>query len=152
MCVFEPCRVGPTPQMDYGGHDSRFADNVIYRGRPGGDGQNCFNSWPFLPGHGAEWSGNKCILPQDYNIGNLFHGCDCPGKTAPDGSGSSECGISFADNQYFTANGSAFVACKKPMPTLQEWQKTTGSDKGSTSSVMPSDDQIMAWAKEKLGM
>ena len=38
-------------KMDYGGHDSRFVGNVVYHGH--NDGQNCVNTWPFLPGHGA---------------------------------------------------------------------------------------------------
>ena len=37
-------------KMDYGGHDSVFTGNIIYHGH--NDGQNCVNTWPFLPGHG----------------------------------------------------------------------------------------------------
>ena len=35
-------------KMDFGGHDSKFRDNVVYHAH--NDGQNCFNTWPFLPG------------------------------------------------------------------------------------------------------
>ena len=85
-------------KMDYGGHDSKFMNNVIYHGHNDGQVhsytqrkdpshtcfgllkyflrmlltrqsivfvlQNCVNIWPFLPTHGAPWSGNKCILPK----------------------------------------------------------------------------------------
>ena len=63
--------------MDYGGHDSRFTGNVIYHGA--NDGQNCVNTWPFLPGHGAVWEGNKCILPRSNNLAGSISTCDCPG-------------------------------------------------------------------------
>jgi hypothetical protein len=37
-------------KMDYGGHDSKFRDNIVYHGtgsfHGGNDGQNCVNAWP----------------------------------------------------------------------------------------------------------
>lgn len=137
--------------QDYGGHDSKFNDNIIYRGRPGGDGQNCVNSWPFLPGYGTEYARNKCIMPKDTNIGNLFHGCDCPGNAPGNNTGQSECGINFHDNSYYTMNGSAFINCAKPPLPLEKWQKT-GSAAGDTANPLPTDDEMMEWAREKLGL
>ena len=70
-------------KMDYGGHDSAIVGNVIYHGdgadHDGGDGQNCLNTWPFLPGHGAVYNHNKCILPRSNNLFGSLAGCDCPG-------------------------------------------------------------------------
>ena len=59
-------------KMDYGGHDFVVTGNVVYHGQ--NDGQNCFNSWPFLPNAGALYEDNICILPKSTNLGNLFHG------------------------------------------------------------------------------
>ena len=64
------------------------------------------------------WQGNKCVLPRSNNIAGSIAGCDCPGNgvvkpwnasdpdnTRPQG----QCGVTFGDNEYFTANGSATV-------------------------------------------
>ena len=97
--------------MDYGGHDSSFTGNIVYHGH--NDGQNCVNVWPFLPGHGANWSDNICIIPAARNGGEIslsgsISGCDCPGDqtvvpwNASDLSSRppTTCGVSFANNQY----------------------------------------------------
>ena len=124
-------------KMDYGGHDSRFTDNVVYHAH--NDGQNCCesacvvcvsvvwltkaalgsdNTWPFLPGHGAVWSGNKCILQTSTNLGNPGDGIvpalHCPGpaetvvpwnksETTTD-TWRAECGLTLENNQYYTSN------------------------------------------------
>ena len=142
-------------KMDYGGHDSIVNNNIIYHGQ--NDGQNCVNTWPFLPDHGAEYHGNRCILPKSTNLGNLFHGCQCPGKATnpPWKPGTndpqSECGVDFADNSYYTMNGTAKMSCGDN-PDWDDWQHKYGSDSGSTLQGLPSDDELIGWAREKLGM
>ena len=81
-------------KMDYGGHDNIFSDNLIYVRQ--GDGQNCLNQGSYLPGHGLEYSRNKCILPFSKTIGHCS-GCNCSGDLAgpgrnPDGSPRTVCG------------------------------------------------------------
>ena len=76
------------------------------------------NTWPFLPGHGAVWSGNKCILQTSTNLGNPGDGIvpalHCPGpaetvvpwnksETTTD-TWRAECGLTLENNQYYTSN------------------------------------------------
>jgi hypothetical protein len=167
-------------KMDYGGHDSRFTGNVVYHGH--NDGQNCVNTWPFLPGHGAVYSGNKCILPRSLNLGNvgdgIVMGCSCPGdpsKLMPydpiytTDTWRAECGIDFSRNEYYTFNVSGTtVNCnctendpdfpgscgrdKVTQPSFATWQHGFGNDVGSTLSTLPTDEELIRWAREKLGM
>ena len=66
--------------------------------------QNCYNTWPFLPGHGATYERNVCVLPDSTNLGNLFDGCDCPGAVANDpwapgdANPATECGVALRNN------------------------------------------------------
>ena len=169
-------------KMDFGGHDSRFTDNVIYHAH--NDGQNCYNTWPFLPGHGCVWTGNKCILQNSLNLGNPGDGIvpalSCPGPgldklpkwnkedTTTD-TWRAECGLTLASNQYYTSNvsgttvnalcpedppGSNNCGSRKGLqqPSFADWTGKYGNDKGSTLSPLPTDEQLLAWAREKLGM
>ena len=110
--------------MDYGGHDSRFTGNVVYHAH--NDGQNCFNTWPFLPDHGCVWSGNKCILQSSTNLGNPGDGtipalhCPGDGQIHPVGTAGkmqawnksetttdtwrAQCGLTLENNSYYTSN------------------------------------------------
>ena len=137
-------------KMDYGGHDSAITHNVIWHGdggdHDGNDGQNCLNSWPFLPGHGAVYNHNKCILPRSNNLfGSLDAGCDCPG-TAPrvpwhspaDKNPPNQCGVTFETNEYFTHNGSAHALRCGDFEA--DWMPKNEPD--STISVLPTDDQV----------
>lgn len=142
--------------MDYGGHDSAFTDNIVYHGH--NDGQDCVNSWPFLTGHGVKWSGNKCILPKSTSLAGTLAGCTCPGTEsrgpswAPgDRDPAAECGITFSGNQYYTMNGTAYLNCDDK-PDWEEWTGKLDNDKGSTLSGLPSDDDLMKWARAKLDM
>ena len=146
--------------------------------------QNCFNTWPFLPGHGCVWSGNKCILQKSLNLGNPGDGTvpalSCPGpgldqlpkwnasQTATD-TWRANCGLTLENNDYYTSDvvattvnadcpvdppGSNNCGSRKGIaqPTFAEWTGKYGNDKGSTLSPLPSDEQLLAWAREKLGM
>lgn len=79
---------------------------------------------------------------------NLFLGAS---SADPNNPGATECGIDFHDNEYYTMNGSAFINCQKPALSLADWQKT-GSAQNDSVAPIPDDDQIIQWAKEKLGM
>ena len=140
-------------KMDYGGHDSKFTDNVVY----GGNGQSCFNAEPFLPGHGAEWARNKCALIHTKNIG-CSESCTCPGTVAPGAApGTADCGLALSGNAYYLpAEGSlakvnVSVACGGHDATWDEW-RGNGSDAGATLSTMPSDALLVEWGRALLGM
>jgi hypothetical protein len=82
-----------------------------------------------------------------------------------------ECGIGFSHNNYYTSapakttvncnciedppgsnscgQGKAFKAVQ---PSFAQWQTKHGNDKGSTLGGLPTDDELLGWAKEKLGM
>jgi hypothetical protein len=137
-----------------GGHDSIFSDNVVYHGH--NDGQNCLNTWPFLPDHGALYQRNRCVLPKSSNLFGLIANCDCPGnKTAPPWTPGSpeppkECGVDFGDNHYYTQDGTAQIGCKKPAADWAAWTGKYGNDPGSSLGALPSDDELLSWAREKL--
>lgn len=148
--------------MDYGGHDSRFADNLVFVGDS--DGQNCVNAGSMLDGHGTVYTGNKCILSHSKNIGHTA-GCDCPGKPdppkTPGGQPGTSCGLTMGNNSYF-AIGDCTVSpslCKENV-TMRcsgsgvDWDAwaATGSDPGSHVYEMPSDDELFLWARQTLRM
>ena len=122
----------------------------------GNDGQNCINAWPFLADHGMVYHGNKCLLPKSNNLfGLIAGGCDCPGsaKSTPwhkpgDPNPNGECGVSFANNQYYTHNGSAVASQCGDFAT--KWKAANEPD--STIGVLPSDDVLMGWARDLLQM
>eukprot|EP00928_Gymnodinium_smaydae_P025336 TRINITY_DN20214_c0_g1_i1.p1 TRINITY_DN20214_c0_g1~~TRINITY_DN20214_c0_g1_i1.p1 ORF type:complete len:1042 (+),score=101.64 TRINITY_DN20214_c0_g1_i1:41-3127(+) len=141
-------------KMDFGGHDSSFHDNIIYQ--EGGDGQNCINTASFLPGHGAKWYNNKCVLSDSKNIGSTS-GCDCPGPAAARGSGvdppQGECGVDLYSNAYFARPelpGNLTITCGGAK-LINDWF-ASGSDKNSFAYQLPSDDLLMSWAREKLNL
>eukprot|EP00039_Didymoeca_costata_P013183 m.196382 g.196382 ORF g.196382 m.196382 type:complete len:799 (+) comp15699_c0_seq3:667-3063(+) len=144
-------------KMDYGGHDSVFSNNVIYV--RDSDGQNCINTGAYLAGHGMEYSGNKCILPFSKNIGHVA-GCDCINSSSLSNkqSGSrddpgprEECGVYFHDNEYFGIDQNLTMTCSNPPLSFQQWQ-ADGQDVNSKEWAIPTDDQLIYWARERLGM
>eukprot|EP01052_Picozoa_sp_SAG31_P016564 SAG31_NODE_1102_length_9897_cov_16.273015_4_plen_257_part_00 len=138
-----------------GGHDSSFHDNIVFH--DGGDGQNCINTGSFLPGHGVAWYNNKCVLTDSKNIGSTG-GCTCipPYKSIGGGGGSppqSVCGLDMHDNQYFgdpNLPGNMTMSCGGAI-LASEWL-SSGSDQGSAVFELPSDDALIGWAREKLGL
>ena len=41
---------------------------------------------------------------------------------------------------------------KVTQPSFATWQDEFGNDKGSVLSSLPTDDELLRWAREKLGM
>ena len=86
------------------------------------------------------YSNNKCIT----STGQLFHThCDPDNLNAT-------MDVS-ANNQYFTADGTAKINCGKETWDLKEWQ-AKGYDVGSSVSALPSAAQIVAWGEALLGL
>ncbi|KAJ9454409.1 hypothetical protein DIPPA_59763 [Diplonema papillatum] len=126
-------------KMDYGGHDSRFTNNLVVNTPY--DGQNCFNVGPFLQGHGDTFSNNTCLVgvsgtgtsEELYEIGTQ--------------SQCSEDYVMTSDNKFFTANGTGFIMCAGQYITLQEAQEKHSVQPRSTCSVFPPADTIVGWAE-----
>mmetsp|Transcript_11415 Transcript_11415/g.33840 ORF Transcript_11415/g.33840 Transcript_11415/m.33840 type:complete len:781 (-) Transcript_11415:85-2427(-) len=114
---------------DFGGHDNNQYNNVYaYVGQALGVDET-------LPGHEDHFYDNKVVLNGE-NVG----GPQCP--TAP--------GAAFTElhgNEYFTKSGKLQV-CGKDLPGAQK----AGIERGSTVAKTPSDDQLLTWARDVLGM
>lgn len=92
-------RVRPS-QMDFGGHDSDFHDNVVVAR----NGQNCIGTASFVTGHADKYFNNSCIVYGTERVDDLFENCNAP-------SPGQEMLIGF-NNRYFTAVrpiGRAFI-------------------------------------------
>jgi hypothetical protein len=112
---------------DFGGHDNHHRNNIYaYVGR-------ALGVCGMLDGHEDVFSGNKVVMTGS-NVGGPQ--CKPPGKTQ------------MSDNAYFTPDGTV-SECGM---SLADWQEKGDSEKGSTAAKTPSDDTIIGWAKEKLGI
>lgn len=162
-------------KMDYGGHDSKFYNNLVVNYPY--DGQRCLNlGGGFKPGHGDLFFNNTCIV----GLGGGMRkpsGCGDP-SCFPMCAGldpfKSECGLSHSPpapldkvggmgdcdstvikvhgNRYFSPNGNASVECSGSIMTIAEAQKRFNIELGSTAGPIPTDDEIVAWAKATLSM
>ena len=126
--------------MDYGGHDSKFFNNLVYTGQR----KHCFGTGSFLSGHADSYYNNTCIVIDSHNppessamIGTLFQ-CSTEGMNP-------------TRNKYFTINGDAVWDCKphKDPLTLKEMQQM-GFEKDSTVDVIPDVETIISLAKDLL--
>lgn len=144
-------------KMDYGGHDSLFHSNLVVNYPY--DGQNCVNIGGFLKGHGDGFYNNTCLV----GIGGKRKpsGCGDPScfVTAATGldnvGGVSQCDpafVNFHDNKYFSPNGNATLNCGGKALSIPEVQKKHGIEIGSTFAALPTDQEIIAWAKDRLGL
>jgi hypothetical protein len=136
-------------KMDYGGHDSIFHSNLVVV-RPY-DGQNCLNSWNFVPGHQDEHYNNTCVVmgarnPHDVDmVINQGDGGVCGG--GPDA-------MRVHDNRYYTTHGNASVICGGPWGMRIEdlRAKFPAFEARSTASTLPSADEVLQWARDVLRM
>jgi len=132
-------------KQDYGGHDSSYTDNlnVVHHY----DGQNCFNTWTFVPGHEHVFKNNTCILLYDSNYADFQGACKICKGLGPQG----RCMPDLANNKYYTPNGTVNLKCGNSNVPLADIQKL-GSEVGSSAGTKPSDDRIMEWARTLLQM
>jgi hypothetical protein len=136
-------------KQDYGGHDSRYTNNVNIVHRY--DGQNCINTWPFYPGYQHKFANNTCVMLFDQYYASAGS-CDanhladsvCATKAHPNDS----CMIDVSDNAYFTPFGNASMKCSQ-VTSFAKLQ-SAGIERGSSVSTLPSNEQIVNWGREKL--
>jgi len=110
---------------DFGGHDNHHYGNIY-----GYVGQATMTSVQ-TKGHEDQFYDNKVVLTAS-DFGSLV--CSGDGTTV------------VHNNNYFTPDGK-MTECKMP---LAKWQ-AQGHDQNSTVATHPTDDQIIQWAKDKLG-
>jgi hypothetical protein len=126
-------------KMDYGGHDSKFASNLVYA-----KNKHCFGTGSFRKGHADVFFNNTCIVvdtrnPSPSTVGTLYQ-CSTDGMNP-------------TKNKYYTLSGNATWSClpnSNPL-TLREMQQK-GFETGTTVGAVPSVDTIVSMAKEILGV
>jgi len=114
-------------KSDFGGHDNYHLRNIYaYTGSPLGDQTSQ------IEGHEDRFVGNTVVMT-GFDLGRL----PCNGTGA----------LIAGNNSYYTFNGT-LTECGLPLAA----RIAKGYDVGSTVSTFPSDNQILSWAKEKLGI
>ena len=140
-------------KMDYGGHDSRFFNNLVMV-EPY-DGSNCINVGGFKAGIGDAFFNNTCIS----GIGEWDMGSGCGSPACANHSHKvpemdvvgqvSECDTNYTalkTNRYFTPHGNASLRCGGKVTAIADVQRSFDNEVGSTSSALPSADQALGWA------
>jgi len=120
-------------KMDYGGHSSRFENNLVY-------GDECYGTGDFLNKDLADtFQGNICIIDETNTskaiiFGHLF-----------------QCGFMVPrSNRYYSTSGTGKFFCgSKELFTLQEMQHK-GFELGSTIGITPDSHTIISWARKIL--
>eukprot|EP00980_Cylindrotheca_fusiformis_P013649 scaffold3513_cov102-Cylindrotheca_fusiformis.AAC.10 len=126
-------------KMDYGGHDSKFANNLVYA-----KNKHCFGTGSFREGHADAFFNNTCIVidtrnPAQSTVGTLYQ-CSTEGMNP-------------TKNRYFTVSGNATWSClPNPDPlTLHEMQQK-GFEANTIVGVVPDTDTIVGMAKNIIGV
>lgn len=129
-------------KMDYGGHDSAFAGNLVLV--KAYDSQNCVNlGGSFGAGHGDTFSNNSCVV-----LGCATAQCD-------DRYGSlAQCDarrVSMAGNAYYTHHGNASLECggAANLSSLAQVQ-ALGLEAGSTAGPIPPVTELLGMAARML--
>jgi hypothetical protein len=146
-------------KMDYGGHDSRFTNNVVLSVPY--DGQNCVNLGSFLAGHGHKALNNTCAIgigghrtgsgcgdPQCINasrvqvMDDVVHLAQCDGT------------VEIRGNRYFSPSGNTTIKCgNKDLLPLHEAQKRYPMiEQGSTGANLPTAEEMASWIADRLGL
>eukprot|EP00041_Stephanoeca_diplocostata_P042079 m.10090 g.10090 ORF g.10090 m.10090 type:complete len:895 (+) comp7208_c0_seq1:114-2798(+) len=127
-------------KMDYGGHDSKFTNNLIVT-LPY-DGQNCLNVGGFLPGHGDDFSDNTCFV-----VGCFSYTCDDVVAHV------AQCDptiVTVTSNTYYSKHGNGSISCGNKVLSLADAQKEFNIEKGSTASVLPKSAVIVQQMEAKI--
>lgn len=125
--------MGCTRLTSQGGHGSKFFSNLVIT-KPGGGA--CIGNGPYLPGLGDAYYNNTCVLPGNTG-GMVGHISQCE-----------ETQNEMHDNKYYTATGNASLNCG----LVVDMYAKNGMEKDSTSDLLPSDEEMVAWARERLAL
>lgn len=127
-------------KMDYGGHSSIFHSNFVIVDNGWG---NVFNVAGMFQGHEDFFYDNDAIMPNSEKVADLFDNCnESPPYTSTKGT----------NNRYYTPKGNATVTCDCcGLITLAELSKISPlTEKNFTTNTLPTNDFILALAKNKL--
>ena len=127
-------------KMDYGGHDSKFHNNVVIAVH----GQNCVGTASFIAGHATSLYENDCVVYGTERVDDLFENCDK--DLAP------QVPMNGYNNRFYTplANASATCDCCGTVSLAQLQAINPTLEANATSSGLPSADTVVAWARDKL--
>jgi hypothetical protein len=115
----------------------------------------------FLKGHGDVLRGNTCIVGLDQKMDS---GCGDPSScTSPNPEddeslkvvgrlygGCQDSHVTLSDNKYFTPDGKAMFYCGQDGYSLEEMQEQFGLEVGSSQADIPSEDDMVEWARAML--
>jgi len=94
-----------------------------------------------VAGHEDQYYNNSCVVYGTERVDDLFENCNAP---AP-----GQAMLRGHDNRYYTPNANASATCDccglRPLAMLP-----AGLEDNFTSSLLPTGDAIIAWAREKL--
>ena len=121
---------GTGMKNDFNGHDNHHHHNVYAFINKG------MGICGALPGHADRFFANKVI--QTASGGYASYDCACKADTCP----------AMHDNQIFTPDGKMGQICGQSLADRIK----AGTDVGTSVSKHPSDDQILTWGRELLGL
>jgi len=152
-------------KMDYGGHDSKFSNNIVV-GVPY-DGQNCVNLGSFVPGHEHQVSNNTFFI----SIGGHRYGSGCGDPTCVDentlddgvalnhavtiGTCDGSSRANMYNNSYLSPNANASIRCSYGGPEIfldDAQRKYPGLFRDSVAGPLPSSDSVAAALASVLGI
>jgi hypothetical protein len=117
-----------------GGHGSKFYNNLVITKPENGA---CIGNGPYDPGLGDSYYNNTCVLPgMSGAAGMVGHVAQCE-ETQND----------MHDNKYYTTPGNATLGS---CGLVTDMYAKNGNEKDSTSSTLPSDEEMVKWARERL--
>lgn len=161
-------------KMDYGGHDSRFENNMVLSFS--NNGGPCFNMGNFLKGHGDVLRGNKCLIglgeidkrsnskhsvysssifgnELSYTTRKLEARFSVEDKEEPPfvgrlWEGCFNSHVTLTSNKYYTPDGIARIACgERKFLNLSKVVSEFGLEENSTNQTLPGISEIIAWAR-----
>ena len=141
-------------KMDYSGHDSRFVANLVVVNAY--DGQNCINGGGFPKGHRSNFTDNTCIIagcrgsPRNNSHGACNERIGNFGCNGADLGNSMSASWRLERNDYRTPAGNASLPCGVTVAAAAAGN--SGVERGSTAAPLPTDNELISMAREKLGM
>ena len=120
-------------KSDFGGHDNHHHNNIYI------SGDSCMGVTPQKPGHTDAFYNNTCLLAASNPTYANFDTTGKYGKPA---------WPTMYENRVFTADGKAQESGYESIAAAQ----AAGHDIGSTVTVWPRDDEIVAMARALLGL
>ena len=105
-------------------------------------GQNCLGTAAYVKGHATEIFNNTCIVYGTERVDDLFENCNTPLDPTLDA-------VKGHDNRFYTEKGNASATCDccglRPLRELP-----AGLEDNFQAHTLPTGDQIVSWAREKL--